>query len=206
MARKKRSNAPGGSATPRLCVLTGGPCAGKTALIEALAARGVPVVPEAASTADHPLPRRDADLDRFHRHLATHQLTRETEALSSAPRRVIFCDRGLGDPLGYMVHHGMVPSLQLTELFVQALSRYRVVFALELSPHYRRSTHRPEPRPVAMHIHRSIVRVYRHAGARLVRVPWGPLDWRLEQILSLARRRPAARLPEWIEGPDVGSR
>ena len=189
MAQKKRASGATHVERPRLCVLAGGPCSGKTALAEALARRGAPTVPEAfTDLLDAGFDGRLLDIERFHFAIAEHQRVQEEQALARHPRRLIYCDRGLGDPLGYMLHHGHAPSRRLTELLRRSLYHYRLVFALALNPSYRRTRRRPEPRAAALRIQERIVQVYRQAGARLVWLPWGSLEWRAERVLSLARR------------------
>jgi predicted ATPase len=91
---------------PRRVVLTGGPGAGKTAVLElvrATACRHVRVLPEAASVVfGGGFPRRDGFGKRRAAQRAIFHVQRELEALGEAEgAAILLCDRGTLDGLAY---------------------------------------------------------------------------------------------------------
>jgi predicted ATPase len=91
---------------PRRVVLTGGPGAGKTAVLElvrATACRHVRVLPEAASVIfGGGFPRRDGFEERRAAQRAIFHVQRELEALGEAEgAAILLCDRGTLDGLAY---------------------------------------------------------------------------------------------------------
>lgn len=91
---------------PRLVVLTGGPGAGKTAVLElvrATACQHVRVLPEAASVVfGGGFPRRDGLDERRAAQRAIFHVQRELEALEQAQNAaILLCDRGTVDGLAY---------------------------------------------------------------------------------------------------------
>lgn len=91
---------------PRLVVLTGGPGAGKTAVLElvrASACRHVRVLPESASIVfGGGFPRREGFEERRAAQRAIFQVQRELEAVERAQdAAVLLCDRGTLDGLAY---------------------------------------------------------------------------------------------------------
>lgn len=91
---------------PRLVVLTGGPGAGKTAVLElvrATACRHVRILPEAASVVfGGGFPRRDGLEERRAAQRAIFHVQRELEALEQAQNAaILLCDRGTLDGLAY---------------------------------------------------------------------------------------------------------
>ncbi len=91
---------------PRRVVLTGGPGAGKTAVLElvrATACRHVRVLPEAASVIfGGGFPRRDGFGERRAAQRAIFHVQRELEALGEAEEAaILLCDRGTIDGLAY---------------------------------------------------------------------------------------------------------
>jgi predicted ATPase len=91
---------------PRLVVLTGGPGAGKTAVLELVRASAclhVRVLPEAASVIfGGGFPRRDGLEERRAAQRAIFHVERELEALEQAQNAaILLCDRGTLDGLAY---------------------------------------------------------------------------------------------------------
>jgi predicted ATPase len=102
-----RTDAPRSTAAPRIVVLTGGPGAGKTAVLEIVrhaAASDVAVLPESASIVfGGGFPRRASRGSRAAAQRAIFHVQRELEtvALEEERTRVILCDRGTVDGLAY---------------------------------------------------------------------------------------------------------
>ena len=171
-------------------VLTGGPCAGKTTLIEELARRGWPVIPEAAREVileEKLNPGRD--ILEFQREVLRRQVRAEA-ARGSGP---VFSDRGIGDHFGYLAHHlaarGFeVPAEFAEELeraWAEALVRYRAVFVLEQAPRFSRVSYRREDAAEARAIHAALEAAYRSRHPLVISVPWGPLGERADRVLAL---------------------
>ena len=128
------------AATPRLIVVTGGPGAGKTALLE-LARRDlcghVALLPEAASIVyGGGFPRRTLDTNRRAAQRAIFRVQRELERdeLEQGTCGLILCDRGTadasaywpGDPAAFWGEVGSTPEAEL--------SRYAAVLHLRTPP------------------------------------------------------------------------
>ncbi len=92
---------------PKLVVLTGGPGAGKTAILEFAQrefCKHVTVLPEAANVLwQGNFPRRDSELARraAQRAIARVQIELERIALEDVSHAVVLCDRGILDGLAY---------------------------------------------------------------------------------------------------------
>lgn len=123
---------------PRVVVLTGGPGAGKTAVLEIVrhaAATDVIVLPESASIVfGGGFPRRASPGSRaaaqraiFH---VQHEL--ETVALDDDRTRVILCDRGTVDGLAYWPHATEDFFRSLGSSHAAELARYHAVIHLQV--------------------------------------------------------------------------
>lgn len=105
--REASTDAPPAKTPPRIVVLTGGPGAGKTAILEIVrhaAALDVIVLPESASIVfGGGFPRRTSHGSRAAAQRAIYYVQRELEtvALDDDQTRVIVCDRGTVDGLAY---------------------------------------------------------------------------------------------------------
>jgi predicted ATPase len=175
--------------TRAIYVLTGGPCAGKTTLLEALLGRGFPVLHEAAAEVilEGAL-RPGEDAARFQEEVLRRQLSKER----AAPPGVVFADRGVGDHFGYLDHYRAVRGLDLEgslfkealeRAWAEALPRYRAVFVLEQSPLFVATAVRRETGAEAAAIHRAIVAAYRSRHPRVIEVPFVPVEDRVEAVL-----------------------
>lgn len=103
-----RADTPPPNVAPRIVVLTGGPGAGKTAVLEIVrhaAAVDVVVLPESASVVfGGGFPRRPSRGARAAAQRAIYFVQRELETVAlddDGPARVILCDRGTVDGLAY---------------------------------------------------------------------------------------------------------
>jgi len=166
-------------------ILTGGPCAGKTTLLERLGALGFTVVREAATEIlreEGSRVRRDPL--EFQRKILMRQLRNEHRALSDPARaQAIFVDRGVGDHFGYLRIDGLEPFQELDEAWEMVRSRYGAMFFLELNPAYQRSSRRSEPEARARRIHQVLREEYLRRHPRVISVPWLPVEERVEQVL-----------------------
>jgi predicted ATPase len=153
-------------------VLTGGPGAGKTTLIEALAATGLPVVPESGraiirdqvAVGGDALPWRDAA--RF----AEAMIEADITAYRTAPTGPVIFDRGIPDTIGYLRLTGLPVPRRLTT--AARRTRYgRIFVAPPWSAIYRTDTERRQDLAEARATHDAIVAVYRELGYRPLRLP-----------------------------------
>lgn len=131
----------------RLVVLTGGPGAGKTAVLEVLRrnfGERVAVLPEAASILFRGgFPRAGDDLHRRAAQRAIFHVQRELErmALEQGPQAVALCDRGTLDGLAYWPGDPEDFWMDLKTTYEAELARYHAVIHLRTPP-ARSYTHR----------------------------------------------------------------
>ena len=121
---------------PKMIVITGGPCAGKTSALTELRRRfcsDVEFVPEAATDLilDGIAPWTCDSWLEFQTHVMQLQLKREAAAVSGAYTLVI-CDRGVCDSRAYLTEDEYEQALAANGLTCEtALARYDAVFHLE---------------------------------------------------------------------------
>lgn len=156
-------------------VLTGGPGAGKTSLLEALAGSGLRTMPEAGRAilrahgsiggpaAEAPDPLLFAELMLMHD-------IRSYEAACRATGPVIF-DRGIPDLIGYLRLSGAA----VPPHFVRAARIYRYADPVFHAPFwpaiYRTDEERRQPPQKAEATSREMVRAYRELGYEVVDLP-----------------------------------
>lgn len=172
-------------------VLTGGPCAGKTTLIERLHELGYPILEESAaavirSDPDGKLRRKPLE---FQKAVLRRQVLREEAMIRQAsPAPFVFADRGVGDHFAYLRHQGLEPFPELLDAWESAATRYRAVFLLELGPDYHESWRRPETRREAMRLHELLREEYSRRHASVTTIPWMGVEERLERLLGEVAR------------------
>lgn len=166
-------------------VITGGPCSGKTTLINALAAKGYRTVPEAARAvlerglaAGKTVEEMHADEPAFQRELLQEKLAAEASLPEDEP---VFFDRGIPDSIAYFARAGVTDDPALAAAV--AGMKYRKAFLLELLP-YVNDPARVEPEAEAKKIHEMIAGAYERAGIETVRVPVMTSEERLAFVLS----------------------
>jgi len=173
-------------------VLTGGPGAGKTTLVEHLSSMGFATVREAARDIITEQVRLGSDVlpwkdtISFQRHVLALQLTREAEIDSE----MAFLDRGTPDGLAYIRHYGHTP---FPEILDSARDRYTVAFLLDLVDARNIDPLREESRATAARIHAFIRQVYSELGYGIIEVPVLPVPERAEFVIEAARRSTAGR-------------
>lgn len=165
-------------------VITGGPCSGKTTLIDLLADKGFQTVPETARLYmenEIAKGRRIEDIrenvEVLERSLIEIQLRFE-HAIRTTD--IAFLDRGLPDGLTYCRIAGMNPNEILSECFYH---RYASIFMLECLP-IEQDEIRIEDEATAEFLKEWLVRDYSALGYSVVRVPVLPPDDRLEFVLE----------------------
>jgi predicted ATPase len=158
-----------------LYVLTGGPGAGKTTLIDALEragfARSVEVgrqiIQEQMAIGGRALPWCDPEL------FAELMLSREMQAYTAlrAQQRPVFCDRGIPDVLGYLRVTGRaIPPYMRAA--AERMRYNRFVFIVPPWPEiYDGDTERKQTLDEAIRTHAAMADVYTELGYALIEVP-----------------------------------
>jgi predicted ATPase len=166
----------GHSGAPRFVVLTGGPGAGKTAVLEAVSrqyCRHVGVLPEAASLLFRGgFPRERTPHGRAAVQRAVYHVQNELETVAREARRyaLVLCDRGTLDGCAYWPHAPESYFAQLHTSQAAELARYHAVIHLR------------SPGSQHGYNHNNPVRIESAEEARLI-------DARLEQVWAGHPRR-----------------
>jgi len=171
-------------------VITGGPCSGKTTLIDQLADKGFQTVPETARlymeeeiAKGRTVEEIREDVDALERGLIAMQLSFERELQVTD---VAFLDRGLPDGLTYCRVAGMNPNEILLECFHY---RYASIFILDRLP-IQQDDIRIEDEATAGLLEEWLVRDYSALGYEVVRVPVLSPEDRLAFILERCTEKP----------------
>ena len=177
---------------PRL-IISGAPGSGKTALIEALAARGEACCPEVSRQLIREQTIRKGtalpwlDLEAFARECSQRML----EQLATCdPARRVFLDRGLPDLIGYLRCAGRdVPR----ELLASATHYTPVVF---MAPAWREiyinDAERPQSYSEALALSGHIRNAYEELGFEVVDLARESVDARVEHVRAHLERRELA--------------
>jgi predicted ATPase len=165
-------------------VITGAPCSGKTAVIEELAQRGFPVIPETARAyIDRELARGrrleeiKANPEAFEGAIFRAKLEIEGGLPADEP---YFLDRGLPDSIAYYRLEGLDPAEPLRQSLAR---RYQHVFLFERLE-FTKDPVRSEDAPTAARIERLIEEAYDRLGYCLVRVPALTVAARADYVLA----------------------
>ena len=166
-------------------VLTGAACVGKTTLIELLADKGFPNIPESARQYFQREMAQGGTLEEIHadgaalqRGIAALQLKFEREYQAT---RLTFLDRALPDSLTFYRVHGLNPNEILPECFHH---RYANVFILDRLPFHRSRTLGPEDNATSDFLDVWLTRDYNSLGYHVIRVPVLPPRERITLILE----------------------
>lgn len=168
-------------------VITGGPCTGKTTVIELMAAKGYKTTIEHARHYIDTHKQRGKTVEeirankwKFQRGILEMQIEEE-ETLN--PNDVVFLDRALPDAMAYYQFLG----LEYDDDLVSMCNRYcyRTVFILDRLPLINDYARR-EDEEEQVRIHNLIIDVYNSFPCPVVHVPVLPPDERVEFILSKA--------------------
>ena len=162
-------------------VITGAPCSGKTAVIEALNRRGYRVVPEVArSYIDAQLMQGKhlglvkADPLAFERHILNQKI--ETESALPA-KEIIFLDR---DSVAYFLVEGLDPAEPLLK---SRSIRYRNIFLFDRL-RFKKDAVRSEDARIAAQIDELLEMGYRRLGYDVIRVPVLSVQARTEFVIK----------------------
>lgn len=158
-------------------VLAGGPCSGKSSVIEELFRRGHCVVREAAREVLEVRGERIVSAD-LQREISRKQVELERDL----DEGLVFLDRGLVDVVAYSNYAlGELPD-DLKGL--QFRGRYSKVFLLDRLPFQDDGLRVESGEEVAREIHEEIARAYENFGYEIERVPVMPIGERADYILK----------------------
>ena len=165
-------------------VITGAPCAGKTAVINRLEQRGYTVIHEVARAfidaelaKGKSLHQIKADEWSFERHILMAKVKLEAKL---APEDIIFFDRAVPDSIAYYKLYGLDP----TEPQQKSLAfRYQKIFLLERLT-FLADPVRSEDEKTAARLGRLIEESYQSLGYTVIRVPLSSIEDRTEFILK----------------------
>ncbi len=167
-------------------VITGGPCTGKTTLLDELAKLGHITVPEAARWVIEnglkkglTLEQIRADVPKFQDTVLRHKMRMEAK---QSPDVLTFFDRGIHDTIGYLKFHNCA----ITPLTKKAISgiRYAKVFVLDALPHYVQDNVRTETADMVVKLNDYLFEAYANAGLPTFRVPPLSVEERLAFVLE----------------------
>ena len=177
---------------PIKVVFTGGPCTGKTTLINALASKGYYVIREAATAVIEEEQKNGnmtpwSNLDQFQLKIVAKQEEFLDLALKlSHHKELIFFDRACIDSFTYCKLNNQIVPEELTKLLNKV--RYDYIFLLDFIKTYSSSAIRHEGIEEARRIHNLLSDVYKSLGYEVITVPALTVDERVEFVLNKLRQ------------------
>ncbi|MDN3632356.1 AAA family ATPase [Vibrio lentus] len=166
-------------------IITGGPGAGKTTLINALGDMGYPTFAESSRQLIEKLSQLEngilpwLDLPGFAR-LCLTIMNEQKEQANQHP--VAFLDRAIPDICGYLSQ----ANLEVDDNYREASQGYhfQVLFCCPEASIYVQDEVRPYPFEEALEIHHALVRVYQELGYEVVEVPFMSVAERVQSVES----------------------
>lgn len=176
----------------RFIVLTGGPGAGKTTIIDELVRRGFScaeeigrkVIKEQMAIDGDALPWKNKALFR------DYMMAYEIKSYESSQNQegLVFFDRGIVDVFGY----SKLEEIEITQELMMACHRYGYnKFILILPPWesiFTNDTERKQDFSEAVSTYEEMVKAYAEFGYDLIEVPVGSVDERVKFILTTVQR------------------
>lgn len=166
-------------------VLTGGPCSGKTATLEALKKKGHKVFYEAARIFIDQEMKKGKTLAQIRKNEFEFQekiLRMKVKIEKKLPKReIIFLERGIPDSIAYYKICGITKDKEL-EMAVKNCN-YKKVFLLELL-NYQKDYARTEDKETALKLEKSLKENYEKLKIPVTLVPVMSLKRRVEYILN----------------------
>jgi len=165
-------------------VLTGGPCCGKTTLLNNLAARSYQVVPEAARMVIEEEQRRGSSCLPWNNLYEFQEKTAERilDLEHSFEDSLLFCDRGIVDGHGYAMNGEVSTPEIISDL---GIKRYDLIFILEPVPVYQKDESRKESLAEGRKIHQAIWNAYKEFGYNPISVPVMGIQERADYFVKL---------------------
>ncbi|WP_070968285.1 AAA family ATPase [Vibrio sonorensis] len=173
-------------------IITGGPGAGKTTLINALSDLGMSTFEEASRLLIEQQSQIEGgilpwdDLPNFARLCMDYMATQKHQAVQCAP---VFMDRAIGDIVAYL----RLAELPVEDEILKGAAGYhsKVFVCRPEACIYVQDDVRPYPFEEALRIHEKIVSTYAELGYEIVNVPWGSVVERVAFV-----RQVTGLLPE----------
>ncbi len=153
-------------------MVTGGPCTGKTTLLNKLSDYGFATVPESARQIIEEEQIKETgilpwtDFIGFQYKVLDRQRENEDNV---SKHEIVFLDRGLPDGLAYLNSEGLIPNNDLYNDLTAV--NYSKVFVLDQIPIYENDSVRKETSDDAKIIHEHICKVYEELNFDIVYVP-----------------------------------
>jgi predicted ATPase len=163
-------------------VLTGGPCTGKTTVIEELASRGYAILPEAARLVIAQLKKENKFSPEKAAEIQQHILSKQVELESKLDEGLVFFDRSGLDTAAYC--RFFKTHLPYSIQMYAAHSGFSKVFILEPVGEFQNDEIRYENREEAKQIHELIRNTYAEFGYQPISVPVIPPKQRADFILN----------------------
>jgi len=190
--------------SPFKFALTGGPCTGKTTLLNALQKNGYQIVPETPTIVFEEEIKRtnkrpDPSTAEFQLKFMSKQLEFELKAHNNAH---VFLDRSIVDIVGYCRFFGITPPEELIKKVKS--HRYDGAFLLSFLSFYETTAVRPEPLDVAKKIHAILKKTYEDFGYNLIEIPPVSVEERMkfvsEKINEISIRQEKVAVEKIREG------
>lgn len=165
-------------------VLTGGPCSGKSTILEELSKRGFSVLRETAKEIvskrkDIPISKEESEIRQDM--IFKEQLKKEEDA-EKGFIDVLFLDRSLIDGLGYSVLYEGEDSIKKYLPMIQE-KEYHKIFLFERLP-FDSQGFRPETEEEAHKIHEAIYSIYKRFGYEPISVQKMSVKGRVNFVLE----------------------
>ncbi|MBI4116491.1 ATP-binding protein [Candidatus Pacearchaeota archaeon] len=170
--------------TANIVFISGGPCTGKTAVINQLQKQGHEIIPEAARRiAEKKFPGKSiAEIDKRIFHDEIFRMQKDKVEFLKNTNKIVFSDRGFGDTVAYYrINLLDVPrdNFEYAKRF-----NYAKVFILESLKFYKKDLLRQESKEELEKIQAEIVRAYRELGYSIINVPFMSIEKRAKFILK----------------------
>lgn len=166
-------------------IITGGPGAGKTTLINGLAQTGAVTFAEMSRSLIEQERRKPDGVLPWHdlpgfAHLCLNAMSEQKCRAEKEP--LAFLDRAIPDICGYLQAAGIEPG----STYVQASQGYfpRVFVCRPHAAIYVQDDIRPYPYDQALVIHEQLVMTYTQLGYQCIDVPFGPVNKRVEFVME----------------------
>jgi predicted ATPase len=166
-------------------VITGGPCSGKTTVIEGLAKRGFPILKETAKeivAARRHIPISKEESQIRQDLIFNKQLAKEERA-GKKNYKILFLDRCLIDGLAYSLLYSGRDSIKKYLPFIKN-RKYDSIFIFEGLPFSSEDFRAENDEKEAKRIRKAIYDFYKEQGYKPINVPAMPVERRLEFILK----------------------
>ncbi len=157
-------------------VITGGPCSGKTTVVNSLRGMGFSTIPEVAGMLLKMGRRYPSHLE-FHRDIVPLQLEFESRYPNN---KLVFLDRGLPDGFAYIWYEGNEPPEEVVSL---SKNRYDRVFFFDRLPFKNEGFRLEKSDEEAELIHRLVYKAYKSLGYKIERIPVLPVEERVRFVL-----------------------